>query len=207
VGIAADGRIAGIHEQPAPVLYLPASRMRWGETILIAQTNVDPASIVKELAKAAGQSGSLRVYESSTLRSLVKAAMYGDWIPTVLGGALAAIGLLLAAGGLYGAVSYATERRLSEFGVRMALGARASQVAVLVVRQAVLLCAAGVPIGIILFVATYRYLGETLLRGRPMDLTALAAGVLIAVAVVLAGAVLPALKAARLDPVEVLRAE
>jgi predicted permease len=205
VGIAADGRIAGLHEQPAPALYLPASRMRWGETILIAQTNVDPSAIVKELAKAAEQGGDLRVYQSSTLRSLVQAAMYGDWIPTVLGGLLAVVGLLLAAGGLYGAVSYATERRLSEFGVRMALGARASQVAALVVRQAVLLCAAGVPIGVLLFIATYRYLGETLLRGRPMDIAALATGAAIAVAVVLAGAVLPAVRAARLDPIAVLR--
>lgn len=207
VGVAADGRIAGLHEQPAPAVFLPASKMRWGETILIARTRTDPAAILKDLVRAATQGGDLVSYQSSTLRTLVKEAMYSDWIPTVLGGLLAAIGLLLAAGGLYGAVSYATERRLGEFGVRMALGAQARQVAGLVVRQAALLCAAGVPLGILLFLGAYRYFGELLMRSRPLDPLALAAGAAIAAAAVLAGAVLPAMRAARLDPAAVLRAE
>jgi ABC-type antimicrobial peptide transport system permease subunit len=96
---------------------------------------------------------------------------------------------------------------MSEFGVRMALGARAPQIAGLVVRQAAILCAAGVPLGVGAFLAIYRYYGEALLRGRPTDFAALCAGAVIAVAAVLAGAVLPALRAARLDPLEVLRAE
>ena len=84
-------------------------------------------------------------------------------MPTMLGGFLAVIGLLLAAGGLYGAVSYATEQRLSEFGVRMAIGARAGQIAALVLRQAALLCAAGVPAGMGLFLAAY----QSRSRSRP----------------------------------------
>ena len=149
----------------------------------------------------------VRVYESGTLRSVVQGALYSDWIPTVLGGFLSAVGLLLAAGGLYGAVSYATERRMREFGVRMAVGARSRQVAALVVRQAALLCMAGVPMGIGLFMVVYRYYGATLLRDRPMDVVAICVGAAITIGAVLAGAVLPALRAARLDPMEVLRAE
>lgn len=207
VGVAADGRIGALYETPAPVLFLPASRMRWGETILIARTKVDPAVLVKELVRTAARTNGLRVYESSTLRSVVKEALYTDWIPTVLGGFLALIGLLLAAGGLYGAISYATERRMSEFGVRMAVGAQAGQVAALVLRQAALLCAVGLPAGVALFAAVYRYQGSALLRDRPLDPLALCAGALITMITVLAGAVLPALRAARLDPLEVLRAE
>jgi|SRR5579862_13002 len=207
VGVATDGRIGSLHETPAPVLYLPASWMEWGETILIARTKTDPAAILKELARAAGQGNGLRIYESLTLRTLLKQALYVDWIPTVLGGFLAIIGLLLATGGLYGAVSYATERRLSEFGVRMAVGAQAGQIATLVLRQAAMLCTAGVPAGVGLFIAIYHYYGATLLRDRPMDLIAICGGAVITVAAVLIGAVLPAMRAARLDPVEVLRAE
>ncbi len=207
VGIATDGRISGLHEKPAPVVYLPASRIEWGETILIARTKTDPAAIVKELARAAAQTNGVQVYESGTLRSVLQGALYEDWIPTVLGGFLSVVGLLLAAGGLYGAVSYATERRMREFGVRMAVGARSRQVAALVVRQAAVLCIAGVPVGIGLFVAVYHYYGTTLLRDRPMDGGAICAGAVITICAVLAGAVLPALRAARLDPMEVLRAE
>ncbi len=207
VGVAADGRIGGLHENPAPVIYLPASQMRWGETILIARTKPDPAVILKRLARAAASTNELRVYQTSTLRTLMKQALYQDWIPTVLGGFLAVIGLLLAAGGLYGAVSYATERRRGEFGVRMAVGARAAGIAGLVLRQAALLCAAGVPAGVGLFIAAYRYYGAPLMRDRPLDPLAIAGGAVIAISAVLTGAVLPALRASRLDPLVVLRTE
>jgi putative ABC transport system permease protein len=207
IGVAADGRIGSLHETPAPAVYLPASRMRWGETILIARTKTDPAAILKQLARAAAQTNGLRIYESTTLRTVWNQALYADWIPTVLGGLLAIIGLLLAAGGLYGAVSYATEQRLSEFGVRIAVGAQTSQIATLVLRQAAMLCAAGVPAGIGLFLSVYHYYGAAFLRNRPIDALAICAGAMIAVTAVLAGAVLPAIRAARLDPVEVLRAE
>src|SRR5262249_11947600 len=86
VGIAADGRIGAIHEAPVPVLYLPASRMRWGETILIARTKIDPAAVLTEVARAAGETKELRVYLSSTLRTVMKEALYDDWAPTVGGG-------------------------------------------------------------------------------------------------------------------------
>lgn len=207
VGIAVDGRISNIHNTVAPTVFLTSSRMPWGETIFIARTKPDPAVLVKELARSVNQVPGLSVYQSTTLRALVKEALYDDWIPTVLGGSLAIVGLLLAAGGLYGAVSHATERRRSEFGVRMAVGARTRDVAGLVVRQAALFCIAGVPIGVALFVAAYRYYGATLLHDRPLDLFAIAAGAVIAVTAVLGGAVLPAIRASRLDPVEVLRAE
>ena len=207
VGVAADGRIGALHENPAPVLYLPASRMRWGETILIARTKPDPAALVKELAKAVAQTPGLRTYESTTLRTVLKRALYMDWVPTVIGGILAMVGLLLAAGGLYGAISYATERRMTEFGVRMAVGARAGQLATLVLRQAALLCAVGVPLGAGLYLVAYHYYGAALLRNRPTDAVAVCAGAAITTAAVLSGAVLPAMRAARLNAVEVLRAE
>ena len=207
IGVAADGRIRSLHEDARPIIYLPASRMEWGETILIARTKGDPAPLLKSLAQAAGAANDLRVYDSSTLRTLMKQALYDDWVPTVGGGFLAVIGLLLAAGGLYGAISYATERRLSEFGVRMAVGARGRDIALLVVRHAALLCALGVPPGVGLFIVAYRYNAATLLRDRPMDPVAISIGAVVTVAVVLLGAILPAMRAARLDPVEVLRAE
>jgi ABC-type antimicrobial peptide transport system permease subunit len=137
----------------------------------------------------------------------MKQALYDDWIPTVLGGTLAVIGLLLAAGGLYGAASYSMERRLSEFGVRIAVGARASDIAALVVRQAALTCLAGVPVGVALFFAVYRHEAGVLLRNRPFDPMALCVGVIVTTVTVLAGTVLPAMRAARVDPMKVLRVE
>jgi ABC-type antimicrobial peptide transport system permease subunit len=207
VGVMADGRIGGLHETPAPVIYLPASRMKWGETILIARTQSDPAPILKELTRTAGETRGMRIYQSATLRTLMKQALYDDWIPTVLGGALAVIGLILAAGGLYGAASYSTERRMGEFGVRLAVGAKASHIAGLVIRQAAVLCAIGVPVGIGIFVAAYRFNAAVLLRDRPLEPVAVIIAAVITTVIVLAGSVVPALRATRVDPVRVLRAE
>ena len=207
IGVTADGRIRSLHEASAPTVYLSASQMNWGETILIARTRIDPAPIVKDLARAAAQTHGLGVSDPTTLRTIMQQALYADWFPTVLGSFLAVVGLLLAAGGLYGAVSYATERRLGEFGVRMTLGARSTQIAGLVFREAAVLCAAGVPAGIGIFLAGYRYYGLPLFRGRPLDPAAILLGALITISAVMAGTVLPALRAARLDPIEVIRTE
>jgi predicted permease len=207
VGVATNGRIASLYETPAPAIFLPACRLEWGETIFIARTKADPAAVLKEIAKAAGRTTGLRVYASTTLRTLMKDALHADWVPTVLGCALASIGLLLAAGGLYGTISYATQMRMSEFGVRVAVGARARQIGSLVLKQAVWICCAGVPTGVVLFVAAYRYYGAMLLRNRPLDLVSVVIGAAVAVAVVLAGALVPALRASRLDPLQVLRSE
>ncbi len=207
VGIAADARISNLHGSVDPMLFLPASAMQWGETILIAHTKADPASMLKELSNAAGKTGELRIYESMTLRMLMRQALYSDWMPSVLGGGLAVVGLLLAAGGLYGAVSYSAQRRLGEFGVRLALGARPREIGALVVRQGAILCLLGVPAGCALFAAVYRYYGATLLQNRPFDPASLLVGAIVTVLVVLAGATLPAIRASRLDPNEILRAE
>jgi ABC-type antimicrobial peptide transport system permease subunit len=181
--------------------------MQWGETIRIASTKVDPALVVRELAKTAGSTGDLRVYQSMTLHALMRQARYDDWVPTVLGGALAVVDLLLAAGGPYGAVSYAAQRRVPEFGVRTAMGARPRQIGALVICQGALPCLIGVPVGAALFAAIYRYDGAMLLRGRPLDPAALAAGAAVTIVTVIAGAVVPAIRAARLDPPEILRSE
>jgi ABC-type antimicrobial peptide transport system permease subunit len=96
---------------------------------------------------------------------------------------------------------------MSEFGVRVALGARTGQIGSLVLKQAAWICCVGIPVGVLLFAAAYRYYGATLLRNRPLDVASLIIGAAVAVAVVLAGAIVPALRAAALDPVQVLRSE
>jgi ABC-type antimicrobial peptide transport system permease subunit len=115
------------------------------------------------------------------------------------------LALLLACMGTYGIVAYAVGRRLGEFGVRLALGARAAQIVGLVVRQGVVLATIGMAIGLSLAVALGQLLsGSTAIVPRPGFLTYAAVALPLAVSVLLAS-YLPARRAARIDPASALR--
>ena len=115
------------------------------------------------------------------------------------------VALLLAAFGLYGAVSYAISQRRREIGVRMALGAARGDVVLLVVRQGGALVAAGVILGLLSAAATTRVVESVLFGVTPMDPLVSAAGTKVLIAVALLACWHPAWRATCIDPVEVLR--
>jgi len=207
VGVAADGRVSDLHEDAKSAVFLPASRMEWGETMFLITARSDPGPLMKGISRAVTQTGEMDIEESGTLDALMTGELWKDWAPTVLGVALAAIGVLLAAGGLYGAIAFATERRFSEFGIRIAMGASRSHVRWIVVRRALLLCAVGSPLGALAFRVAWRYLAPLLARGRGFDFVPVGIGIAVAAAIAVTGALLPASRAARVDPVAALRAE
>ena len=209
VGIATDGRIASLHERPTPAVYLPSSRMPWGETILIVQTKTDPAPILKET-----RPGGVRDQRPAHLPSLHPAHADENGHPRRLG----------ADGpGRGSSPSPACCWRSSDSTARSPTppsSGTASSACVCPWERnpgrsppwfsAGQPCCGltGVPCGTGLFVLTYRQLGADLTHGRPLDpLAPLVQRGVLTMAVVLAGAALPAMRAARLDPVEVLRAE
>jgi ABC-type antimicrobial peptide transport system permease subunit len=122
-------------------------------------------------------------------------------------GAFSIVGLLLAALGIYGVMSQAVEQRTREIGVRLALGAARSDILRLIIGRVVIIAVAGVAIGIVVAIPTLRTLSTLLYEVTPGDPVVIGslASVLLVVAV-LAGYV-PARRAARVDPLETLRAE
>ncbi|HUJ24352.1 MAG TPA: FtsX-like permease family protein, partial [Bryobacteraceae bacterium] len=122
-------------------------------------------------------------------------------------GAFAAIAILLAGIGIHGLLSFAVSQRAQEIGVRIALGARPGDILAMVLRQGVLLAASGVALGVALAYAAGRGM-EALLAGvKPGDAAALWAAVGLCVVMTLAGSLLPALRAVRVDPISVIRSE
>ncbi len=118
-----------------------------------------------------------------------------------------ALGLILAAVGLYGVTSYTVEQRTSEIGVRMALGADRSQVVGMVLRGALLQAALGLGIGIPAAIGTGELIANQLFGIRPWDPLMLSAATIVLGAAVVTAAIIPARRAAALDPVDALRSE
>src|SRR5438128_2655092 len=124
-----------------------------------------------------------------------------------LSGFFGIVGLLLAAVGLYGLMSYAVSRRTSEIGIRVALGAHSGDVVAMILRESTLLVLCGVVTGTAIAALLTRFIEKFLYGVTRTDpaMTALAATLLIGVALVAAG--IPALRAARVQPTNALRHE
>ena len=138
----------------------------------------------------------------------VQARTYsGATRPAWVIGAFAAVATLLAALGLYGVLSHLVAQRTREIGVRMALGARAGDVVRQVLRGAVAMLMAGLVIGLAAAAAMTRVLTNLLYEVSPTDPLTIAAASATMVTVGGAAALLPAMRAARVDPMRVLREE
>jgi putative ABC transport system permease protein len=145
--------------------------------------------------------------EVQPLSALVSRALGTTRLSTVLFGLFGALGLVLAAIGIYGVMSYTVQQRRHEIGVRIALGASPRSVLVMVVRRGALLSAAGIAIGLVAAVAGSGLMRKLLFGVPPHDSVTFAAIALLLAAVGVVAAYVPGLKATHVDPVTVLRGE
>jgi putative ABC transport system permease protein len=119
--------------------------------------------------------------------------------------AFAGVAMLLAMLGIYGVTSYYVTQRTHEIGVRMALGAQIVDVLKLVLRRAMLLAILGIGIGVVGAVAVTRYLTTLLFGVKPIDVVTFAGVAIVLGIVVFVACVVPARRAARIDPLEALK--
>jgi len=141
------------------------------------------------------------------LSSVVNGAMARTTFTLIMIGAAAGVALLLGAIGIYGVISYMVSLRTREIGVRMALGARSDQVRRMVVRQGLVLAAIGAAIGLAGALAMSRLISSLLYGIAPYDPLTLGSVTLGLLVVAAVASWLPAMRAARIDPIEALRAE
>jgi ABC-type antimicrobial peptide transport system permease subunit len=176
-------------------------------TFLLA-TARDPGAVAPAVRGVLRESASdFLILDVQTLQQLMKTAHSSETLNATVTGSLAALGLFLAAAGLFGVTMFAVARRTPEFGLRMALGASPGRVAGQVVRQAALRVFVAVPLGWgVAWVG--RQSIQKMLYGVTADdpVTFVAASVVVAL-VACAAALRPALRAARVDPMTALRHE
>ena len=208
VGVVEDTRELGLSIAPSPTIYLPHGQVPVRAMGVVVRTSVPPRSLsaaVEREVRAIDRNVpvvGLRPLDVVLQESIAQPRLYA----ALLGG-FAVMALAIAATGVFGMMSYLVSLRTREIGVRLALGARRSGIVAMIVRHALLLTAAGVIAGLAMALAFGRVLGALLFGVAPRDpLTMVLAAAALGAAAVIAS-VWPALRAASVDPILVLRAD
>ncbi len=206
IGVVEDGKINSLHEDPEPLVYLAYAQAPSGDTSLLIATEGDPTRAAGGVLRVLGdRESSIMNLGLMTLAEHMRRALYEDRMPAQIGGALGALGILLASVGLYGVISRLVNQRRREFGIRLALGARRSEVVSLVLAQGLKLSLFGIGLGVVFALAVGRLMESSLHGISPADpLTLLVSCAIVALVGLLASHV-PTRRATRVDPMEVLR--
>jgi putative ABC transport system permease protein len=210
VGVARDSKYTSLAEPPTPFVYRPVAQARRLGVLSIVVLGARPDALAPLVRAAAAEiDPAVPIIEVRELAELYRLrALLPPRLMSELVSALGLIGVGLAGIGLYGVLAFVSMRRVREFGVRLAVGATPSSVAALVVRQGALLVAPGLAIGALLATLLTPLIGAPAFDFvSPRDPAVLIAATLVAASISLGAALLPALRAARIDPITTLRAE
>ena len=205
VGLAADSHFGSLRGGPEPIAYMPMKPPR--AFTLYVRSTLDPVSVSKMVEREAQALGDVRVRNATSLEALVGSTIRTERLIAGIGGAFAALGLILAATGLFGLLNYSVTRRTREIGIRAVLGAERGSIYGLVLKDLSGTMAAGLMAGLAGALMLMR-LTQGLLFGVQL-VDPLVIGTALAVfggaAVIASG--LPARRAAAIDPAVALRHE
>jgi predicted permease len=209
VGVASDVNVRSLGETPRDVVYESYTQ---GEILpgfsFVVRAATDPAQMSQALVAAGRQiDPDLRVYQSTTMTQHLALSRLPSQIGAVLLSAFAAMGMALAAVGVYGTVRHSVAMRTREVGIRMALGADAAGVARLLATHVVRLVLIGGVIGVGASLLAARFLATLLFGVRTFDPVALTVAPLVLVVAAWLAAYLPARRASRVDPLAALRTD
>jgi putative ABC transport system permease protein len=205
VGMVADTRY-DLRKPAAPTIYIPLPLRTTGTVhVRVAGDPAPFAARLREEARAAGPS--LRVTSVDSQAALVNRTLLRERLLALLSGFFALVGLVLAAVGLYGVLSYAVVQRTREIGIRVALGARQIRVIRTVLTDVGGAALVGAVCGLAGALYLSRFVKALLFEVTPFDFWSLALPLVMFLLAALLAAMLPALRAARVDPVIALRYE
>jgi predicted permease len=214
VGVAGDIRSRGPAFAPTPEFYLPLAQTpdvawNWFRTLyVVVRTAGDPQAFAKPLhAAVTGVDRDLPLFDVRTMEQRLSGTLATARFNTLLLSLLGAVGLLLAAGGIYGVIAYFVTQRTQEIGVRIALGATRGDVVRLVLGQAMRPVVIGTVVGVGAALAASRVLASQLFQVSRTDPLTITAVVATLIGVALVASAVPARRAAAVDPTRALQSE
>jgi predicted permease len=211
VGVAGDVRQAGLASPPLAEVYFGyrSERAGWGiPSALLVRSRLSTTATVAAVRRAAAKViPDVPLYSVSTMDEIIGSSLGSRRLNLWLIGSFGVITLMLAAAGLYGVVAYTVAQRTREVGIRMALGARRAEIVKLMLGYGAARATLGIAAGLAIAVVATRVLTNMLIEVRADDpLTYLGVALLLATTALLAS-LIPARRAARIDPMEAIRAE
>ncbi len=204
-GVVRGSRVKGPEVDVVPEVFVPVGPATGMGGALIVRIRPGAAVPLADLKAAAEAAGTVRAGAVQPLSALYDNLLKPRRLNTVLVSVFGALALAIAAVGIYGVMSYIVAQRAREIGVRMALGAQPSDVRGSVLREAAGILAGGIGIGTVAAMAITRLVASFLFQVEPQDPWLYAAAVGVLVAAGLAAALIPAVRASRVDPIVVLR--
>ena len=211
VGIVADATYLSLRAAMPPTMYVPLAQQSTASgafpsgTLSVRAASGSPLSLAREIGDAIAQVDRDIAITFIPLKQQVDAALVQERIVAILSGWFSVLALLLSALGLYGVTMYSVNRRRMEIGIRMAIGAAPARVVRLVLARVAVLVALGVAIGTAASLWASKFVATLLYGLEPRDPATLISSAAILVAVGAVAASVPAYRASRVDPAEVLR--
>jgi predicted permease len=208
VGVAETARYRRLDELPEPFVFVPILQAYDSDVVLLVRSSVERAALMPTVEQAVHElDPELPVFDVSTMDSQVRVSSTFQRIAGSFIGSFGLISLLLASVGLYAVVAYTTRQRTHEIGIRMALGAGHERIFTQVVSQGLRMTGIGLLIGLTLSAVLTRFLRGQLLGVTPVDLPTYAAVALLLVVIAAVACLVPAVRAARVEPVVALHHE
>lgn len=213
IGVTRNSKLRTIGEAPANAVYLflnaaPEKAQSFFGTTILVRTSVDPRKLTRSVRdQIAALDPNMAVFNIETMQEHVDKSLLLPRIAALLLGLFGAVGLTLAAVGLFGVMSYSVRRRTREIGIRMALGARPGAILGMVLRQGLLLTGVGLTIGLIIALIVGRFASSILYGISGSDPITFAVVSVILLGTAAIAVLVPAFRAARVQPTTALRYE
>jgi predicted permease len=209
VGVVAPVKVRNLEESTTKeTIYFPLAQSPDASLVVVIKTAGDPAALGASVRAAVRSADPEQpVYDLKTMSQRMEDAAQPRRAPMILLSLFSGVALLLAALGVYGVLAFSVAQRTSEFGIRLALGATARDIASLVLRQGSILVVIGVAAGLAGYLALSQIVAQLLYGVAATDPLTLAIAPLILALVALAACLLPARRATKVDPIVALRAE